>query len=66
MAGQIGELVAKKYLDSQTKGKMGSQNIVGLLKQILMALQFFFLFHALVLNKITKKYYTGVDLANYE
>ena len=36
-----------KYLDGQMNKKMVSQNIFGLPKQILMALQIFFLFHAL-------------------
>ena len=39
---------AKKSLDGQTKGKIASQNIFQLPKQILIALQFFFLFHALI------------------
>ena len=43
----MGNWHTKKYLDSQTKGKIGSQNILGLAKQILMELQMFFLFHAL-------------------
>ena len=43
-----GELACQKYLEGHVKWKMVSQNILGLPKQILMAPQYFFLFHALI------------------
>ena len=38
----MGNWDAKKYLDGQMKGKVAGQNILGLPKQILMAIQFMF------------------------
>ena len=53
-SAKIGNWHAKKYLDGQTKEKIASQNILGLPKQILMALNFF-LFYALRSQMLHKR-----------
>ena len=50
---------AKKYLNGQTKEKIASQNVLGLLKQVLMALNFFSPFHALKTLFIRNIVYPG-------
>ena len=54
---KMGNWHARKHLDGQTKRKIASQNILRLPKQILMAIQIFFAFHALhMVYKITYTY----------
>ena len=53
---------AKKYLDGQTNEKIASQNNLELPKQILMALQFFFLFHALCMMSPQQLHLNGVSI----